>query len=218
VVLQKYSKTHGKRLLLLRRATVALIVITAWFLVSWQAASLLVVSQPLAQADAIVVLSGSGTFRERAQHAAKLFSEGRSKKIILTNDNEQSSWSSAEQRNPNYWERAYDELLRARVEQQAILVLSTPVSSTYEEAALLKNYAENNGLRSLLIVTSAYHSRRALWTFRHIFQGSRIEVGLDPVRTGIQTPLPEFWWLSIRGWKMVPSEYCKIILYWFWLR
>jgi len=41
-----------------------------------------------------------------------------------------------------------------------------------------------------MIVTSAYHSRRALWTFQRVFSDSGVKLGLDPVPTGQQTPGP----------------------------
>jgi uncharacterized SAM-binding protein YcdF (DUF218 family) len=188
--------------------------IALWPTFAWAAAELLIVHASVAKADAIVVMSGSATFRERAQHAAALYNQGRAPKIVLTNDHLKSSWSSEEQRNPYYYERALDELRRAGVPQQNIAVIMVPITSTHDEAVLLKEYAIANQLRSLLIVTSGYHSRRALWTFRRIFQGSETSIGIDPAEPGIQTPSPATWWLHRFGWEMVPNEYGKIFFYW----
>ena len=75
--------------------------------------------------------------------------------------------------------------------QTRIEVLSPLVSSTHEEAVLLREFAAAHNLRSLLFVTSAYHSRRALWTLRRVFEGSGVEIGLDFVPAGqMQTPGP----------------------------
>ena len=183
-----------------------------WFL-AWGAAKLLIVAAPLEHADAIAVLSGSAVIRERAQFAAQLYKEGRARKIILTNDNQQGSWSSAEQRNPFYYERAADLLTGAGVPRSAIVILPQPVSGTYEEASLLRHYAEEQRLNSILVVTSAYHSRRALWTMRQGFENTGITVGLVAVPPGIQAPKPGTWWLHIRGWQMVAGEYVKMIYY-----
>ena len=206
--------SKGRRQIVWRRATVAILTIALWPLLAWAAARLLVVRVPVSHADAIVVMSGSATFRERARHAAALYNEGRAARIVLTNDYLKSSWSSAEQRNPYYYERARDELLRAGVPEQNIAVIMVPITSTYDEAMLFKQYSEANQLGSLLVVTSAYHSRRALWTFRHIFQGSGKSIGIDPAEAGIETPSPATWWLHRFGWEMVPSEYGKIFFYW----
>jgi uncharacterized SAM-binding protein YcdF (DUF218 family) len=63
------------------------------------------------------------------------------------------------------------------------------------------------------VVTSAYHSRRALWTLRRVFEGSGVEVGLVAVEPGEQSPRPGTWWLYPLGWKMVPGEYVKFLYY-----
>jgi uncharacterized SAM-binding protein YcdF (DUF218 family) len=210
-MLSRVLKT--KKQIIWRLTTVAIIAIALWALIAWAAAELLIVHASFAKADAIVVMSGSATFRERAQHAAALYNQGRAPKIVLTNDHLKSSWSSEEQRNPYYYERALDELRRSGVPQQSIAVIMVPITSTYDEAMLLKEYAEVNQLHSLLIVTSGYHSRRAFWTFRRIFQGSETSIGIDPAEPGIQTPSPATWWLHRAGWAMVPTEYVKMIGY-----
>lgn len=193
--------------------TVATITLVLLPLIAWAAAQSLVVHTSVSKADAIVVMSGSATFRERAQHAAALYKQGRAPKIILTNDNLKSSWSPLEQRNPYYYELAQDELRRAGVPHENITVIMVPITSTYDEALLLKKYAEAHQLGSLVVVTSAYHSRRALWTFRRIFQGSGRSIDVDPAEAGIETPAPATWWLHGLGWEMVPKEYLKLFFY-----
>lgn len=183
----------------------------AW-LFAWSAAKLLIVEAPLDRADAIVVLSGSKTLTERVTLAAQLFKERKAPKVILTNDNLRGGWSSAEQRNPYFYETAGNELRRLGVPVEAILVVPAPVSSTHDEALAVRVFTQSK-FKSLLIVTSAYHSRRALRTFRRDFAGSDITIGLIPVTTGFQTPRPGVWWLHRRGWEMVPIEYAKLVYY-----
>ena len=187
--------------------------ILIWPLVAWLGARLLITEAPLDKADAIVVLSGSANYKERAQKAARLLLEGHSQRILITNDNQRGPWSSAEQRNLFFYERSIDEIRNAGVPADKVELLLKPVSSTYEEAALVRQYAEEHGLRSVLIVTSAYHSRRALWVFSRVFRNTGIRTGLVSVAPGYQSPRPATWWLSIRGWKLVPTEYIKMIYY-----
>ncbi len=183
-------------------------------LFAWLLARSLVVRVPVSRADAIVVMSGSATFRERARHAAALYNEGLAPRIVLTNDYLQSSWSEKEQRNPYYYERSRDELLRAGVPDDKIAVIMVPITGTYDEVVLLRKYAETNRLSSLLVVTSAYHSRRVLWTFRQVFEGTGKLIGIDPVEPGVETPSLATWWVHRLGWEMVPKEYGKILVYW----
>jgi uncharacterized SAM-binding protein YcdF (DUF218 family) len=205
---------NSKRKTWKRRFVVALLVIAALPLLASGAAQFLVVRVPVTNADAIVVMSGSGTYRERAQHAAELFNEGRAPRIVLTNDYLQSSWSAKEQRNPYYYERSIEELRRAGVPDDKIAVIMVPIRSTYDEAVLLKKYSEENHLSSLLVVTSAYHSRRVYWTFRKVFAGTGTAIGIDPAEPKIESPSASTWWLHRSGWE-VPKEYAKIFVYWF---
>lgn len=189
-----------------------------WFLIAWVAARALVTSAELERADALVIFSGSSAYRERTRRAAELFRAGRAPVIILTNDNQQSGWSRREQRNPLFVERARDELLRAGVPAESILILPETVTSTYEEAVLVRDYARSHDLHSILFVTSAYHSRRALWTARQVFAESGIQLGLDAPPPGEETPRPLTWWLHRSGWQMVAEEYPKLIYYRLWYR
>ena len=196
-----------------RRVFVAFLLLGLLWLISWLGALGLIVSAPLERADAIVVLSGSSTLAERTQHAARLYSQNRAQRILLTTDNQQGGWSKSEQRNPYFHEIAVNELTRFGVPSQNIEVIKPPVGSTWDEAVLVTDYAKSHNLRSILIVTSAYHSRRALWSFRTLSHEANTQLGLDPVPTGIQTPPPATWWLHGRGWQLVLVEYFKMIYY-----
>ena len=184
-----------------------------WPLVAWVGARLLITEAPLANADAIVVLGGSANYKERAREAAKLLLEGRSPRLLITNDNMRGPWSSAEQRNLYFYERSVEELRNAGVPADRVDLLMQPVASTQDEAKVVRQYAEEHKLQSVLIVTSAYHSRRALWVFSRVFRDTRIQIGLISVTPGDQSPRPATWWLSRRGWRLVPTEYVKMLYY-----
>lgn len=208
-------KSGTSRVRRLVRVVVALVV--AWPVVAWVAARALVVRDELPQADCIVVLSGASEYVERTRHAAELLRRGVAPNIVLTNDNLRGGWNSAEQRNPYFVERAADELRRAGVPPAQIEALPEPVASTYDEAVRIRAYASERGLNSVLVVTSAHHSRRALWTMRRVFRDSGVRVGMSPVASDAaqQTPKPFAWWLSARGWRSVAPEYPKLVYYWF---
>lgn len=203
-------------------ARVAVALVIAWPLVAWVAARSLVVRDelPPQQADVIVVLSGASEYVERTRHAAELFKRGAAPKIILTNDNLRGGWDSEQQRNPFFIEREAEELRRAGVPAAQIEALPEPVAGTYDEAVRLRAYASEHQLRSVLIVTSAYHSRRARWTMRRVFResGVRVSVSAPVVAAGEtaaqQTPAAATWWLSRRGWRSVAPEYPKLVYYW----
>lgn len=198
---------------ILRWGGLALSTLGTAAFVAWIAAEALIVRAELQHADALVVLGGSSTYQERTSRAAQLFSEGRASRILLTNDNLQSGYSAKKDRNPLFVELAFDELKRRGVPADRIEIVTGTVSSTYDEAVRLRQYADEKKLRSILIVTSAYQSRRALWTMRRAFRASKIEIGLEPVEPGAQSPRSPTWWRYRLGWQMVPGEYLKLAYY-----
>ena len=197
-----------------RRARVAVLLFLVWSILAWGAAKALVVRAEMQHADALVVLAGSATYVERTQRAAQLFARGSAGKIVLTNDNLSGGWSVAQQRNPLFVELAAEELKRQGVPADKIEIVPGVVLSTYDEITRLRDYSIEHGLRSILVVTSAYHSRRAWWTLRHVFRGSDIAIGLETAAPGQQSPWPFTWWWHRVGWKMVPGEYGKMVYYW----
>lgn len=187
--------------------------LVAWPLAAWVAAVALVERKMIERADALVVLSGSAVHGERTRWAARLFREGRAPRVVLTRDEHAGGWSQERGRTMLFYERAVEELERAGVPRDRIEVLPPRVSSTYEEAVALRDYAARSGARRLLVVTSPYHTRRALWTFERVLGGSGVEVGVDSPPAGQQSPAPLAWWLSPRGWRAVAAEYPKMVYY-----
>lgn len=198
-----------------RALVISCLVLAVWELLAIVGARFLIVRSPLTHADAIVVLSGSAAHVERAQWAAQLYKSGLAPRIILTNDNQMGGWSEPLQRNPFYFERSRDQLLTAGVPPEAIQVRLEPVSSTYEEAQLIRAVQRDLGIKSMILVTSPYHSRRAFWTFHRVFGGTDAEIGIDPVELNPASPPPKTWWLHVKGWQIVPVEYVKLLYYMF---
>ena len=205
------EKAKRRRLVLLIALLTAVVV---WPIIAWAGARLLIVRSELVSADAIVVMSGSATYRERAACAARLYREGRAPIVILTNDSLKSGWDNKEQRNPYFYELAARELQQQGVPEAKIQVVSGIALGTYEESLGVRDYASAHQLKRLLIVTSAYHTRRTLWSLRHACEGSGIEIGIDSPAPGWQTPAPSRWWWRRWGWKVVAGEYVKMIYYW----
>ncbi len=183
-----------------RRGTFRLLIcvitiFSVWTFLAPFLAERLIVERPLDHADVILVLAGSSTYLERTQKAAQLFKKQIAQKILLTNDGEQAGWSQEEQRNPPYVELARIQLLAHDVPNEAIESLSPEVFGTIMEATLLATHASERRWKYLLIVTSAYHTRRALWTFEHVFAKTGVvtQIGIVAARTGQQTPPALYW-------------------------
>ncbi|HEV8588728.1 MAG TPA: YdcF family protein [Pyrinomonadaceae bacterium] len=184
-----------------------------WPLLASLAAQFLIVKKDLAAADAIVVLSGSSTYLERTNRAAQLYREGRAPMVIVTDEKLMSSWSQTEERNPFFYELAVRELERQGVPSQNIRVVSDIGAGTFQECSRIRDFATAHRINRLLLVTSAYHTQRALWSMQRASAGSNLQIGIDGSPPGWLTPSPAKWWLSRWGWKVVAGEYVKLIYY-----
>ena len=150
----------------------------------------LVVSVPLEKADALIVLGGEPL--ARPQEAARLYNRGVSPVIYVTGEGDSS--------------RNRQVLMSSGVPSSAIL-LETKATTTFENAMMLKPLLEKAHITSALIVTSPFHSRRALATFRKLIPGVRFGV----VDASIS------WWEKPQGQgdvnRFALIEFLKIVEY-----
>jgi len=193
---------------------VFLLLFLAWLIVAPFFAENLIIEKPLEQADAILILAGSSVYIERTNKAAAIFKQGAAPKIILTDDGEQTGWSRAEKRNIPYVEMAQRNLIALGVPAEDIEIIKPLGSGTIYEAQLFREKARQENLKTVLLVTSAYHTRRVAWTFGRVFENADVEFGIVSPPPGEQTPPPNFWWLVPRGWSFVAGEYVKSFYYW----
>lgn len=182
-----------KRLLLILALAVAA---CAFFLVQgpsftrfWR--HVLVVSVPMEKADALIVLGGEPL--ARPTEAARLYKEGVAAKVFVTGLGDAT--------------RNRQILTSAGVPASKI-VTETKATTTYENALLLKPLLEAAKVRSALIVTSPFHTRRALATFRKVMPD--ISFGVTDASIG--------WWGRPEGRgdvnRFAAIEFLKIAEYW----
>jgi uncharacterized SAM-binding protein YcdF (DUF218 family) len=193
---------------------ILLSIFLAWILIAWALAENLVVEKKLLRADAILILGGSSVYKERTRKAAEIYRNGIATKIFLSDDGERGGWSKVEQRNPPFVELAQKELIAQGVAPENIEIVKPRGSGTIYEAEEFQKIIRENNLKSVLLVTSAYHTRRALWTFEKITAEDKTEIGIESPPTGEQTPPPFVWWLTPFGWNVVAGEYVKLAYYW----
>lgn len=158
-------------------------------------------------ADAIVVLSGEPA--ERSQAGAALFREGLASRIITTGSGVNPSLASLGIgiQDADLGRRA---LMRLGIDSAAVTALPLG-SSTLEEAQALTGYAQQQGLKRIILVTSKFHTRRTGKVFRAVSAGSGITYTVlgaapDEYDTGR-------WWESEKGLLFVNNEYIKLIWY-----
>jgi uncharacterized SAM-binding protein YcdF (DUF218 family) len=97
------------------------------------------------------------------------------------------------------------------VPETAVIRGDRPVQSTFEEAERVGALIKEKKYRSLILVTSPTHSRRAWLTFRQGIPDKDFRI------TVIPTPYSKFraedWWKTRRYVREVILEYQKLIYY-----
>lgn len=191
-------------------------MLACWIALAPLAADTLVVEKRIDKADAILILSGAADYRQRARGGAEAYKANAASRILISDDNERGGWDDREKGNPFFVDRMERELVELGVPRDAIERLPGTVSGTNEEAALALRTAARKGYGSLLIVTSPFHSRRALWTFERMVGelAPGVTVGLICSPSGETYPDRYTWWLTPRGWRSVGAEYVKFGWYW----
>ncbi|MDP2157801.1 MAG: YdcF family protein [Nitrospirota bacterium] len=168
-----------------------------------RAAEMLVKKDEMKPADVIVVLAGEQ--EERVLYGIKLFKDdwARKDRIIMAGG-------------PLVWKYTWAALMKEQAESLGIpgkkILLEDKSRSTEEDALYTKEILQKNGFKSIILVTSPYHSRRASLIFIRVL-GSEFKV--------ISAPSDESWFSVNDWWKrrrdrsVVLSEFSKYI--WLWI-
>jgi uncharacterized SAM-binding protein YcdF (DUF218 family) len=132
---------------------------------------------PLPLADAVVVLGAkvaapgipSAGIRRRVAHAVRVLDERQIDPIVLSGGNAEAGLSEAV-------------IMRGLALEQGVaadrIFLEDRSRNTFENAVYTGRLMMDNGWRRIVIVTDAWHMRRALYVFRHI----GLNASGDPVR------------------------------------
>ena len=173
------------------------------------AGRLLRATDPLAPAEVVVPLAGD---RQRPAYAAELLLGGFAERLAITRLPLEPE---------SYREWYVQDIARSVIELgvPAGVVLDIPgvAPSTYGELENVRALAEAENWNSLLVVTSAWHTRRARAIVRRVFRGSKVEVSVQP------SPEERFslgwdWWRDGLGRETVASEYLKLAALQFGIR
>ena len=148
-----------------------LALVLARFLVVPYMGSWLVKDDATQPADAMVILMGSVS--DRVQEAFDVYEDGYTQLVILPEPRRGDNALQQEKgiRIPINIDIAHNVLLELGVRNEHIIVLPFGTSSTKDEAVAVRTYLENHSdIRSVILVTSASHSRRASMIFRREFR------------------------------------------------
>ena len=173
----------------------------------------LVVSDPLAKSDAIAILGGNGA--SRAAEAAKLFGEGWAPRILISREGypfKAQEWKHYGITRLEESDVAALVLKNLGVSDHSVVLLDGYNENTLDEVRNYRAYLESTGQRSVIVVTSNFHSRRSRLTFRRVFRGTGIRVIVHPAPANFEYA-PEYWWRRRISRRTAYLEYQKLIFY-----
>lgn len=181
----------------MRFLKLVLVVVLLGVLMASQAARLLVVDDPQ-KSDAIVVLAGETS--ARPAHALDLLRRGMAPRLLL---------------DAEAGERIYDQQLtdvaqkyvNTLPEANSITVCAIAGRSTMAETEDVARCLRPLGSHRVLIVTSEYHTRRALMIFSHRlpqYQWS-VAAARNPAQFG------SAWWTNREWAKVILNEWTKLV-------
>jgi uncharacterized SAM-binding protein YcdF (DUF218 family) len=166
-----------------------------------------VVDEPLAKADAIVILGGRPDLR--AIEAARLYQQGLAPRILYMDV--KLSPSSEIGIIPSEREQTRRLLLSNNVPESALTAIGQAVASTYDESRAVRAWMDQTGLRAIIIPTDLAHTRRVRWLFRKELKGlqAQIEVhAIQPKEYGVSN-----WWRHEEGLIAFQNEFLKSVYY-----
>lgn len=148
-------------------------------------------------ADAIVAVSGGDT-TARTDEAIKLYQNGWASKLIF-------SGAAQDKTGPSNAEAMSRQAEAAGVPTDAI-ILEDQSETTQQNAEKTQTIFEENDIKTVILVTSAYHERRASLEFAA--RSTNVIVRRHPVATDKQWS--GWWWVTPQGWYLALSELVKI--------
>ncbi|NTU80707.1 MAG: YdcF family protein [Chloroflexales bacterium] len=157
---------------------------------------------PPAHVDVIVVLAGD--HQARVLEAARLYAAGVADAVWITGDvpDPGGTVSLAMSWRVIAWQNG--------IADDVITLL--PSTSTWEDSQQIAAQARARGARSLVVVTSWFHGRRALCLIRHALESQPVQLYYVPAQ-GL--PYDDSrWWRELNGWRSVAREMVAIGYYW----
>ena len=139
----------------------------------------LVVEDPLEKSDAIIILSDDNFYADRATRAAEIYRQALAPVVVASGVRLRPYAGIAELMSHDLFDRG--------VPKDSIITFPQDADNTREEAEALKKLLQAKRWKSVIIVTSNYHTRRAKYICGKVF-GSGITVRMAAARDADYDP------------------------------
>ncbi len=160
-----------------------------------------VVEDTLEHSDAILVLSDDNFYADRATRASQVYRQGLAPIVVASGRRLRPYAGIAELMEHDLIERG--------VPKDKILRVAHDAENTREEAKTLAQVAKQKKWRSVIVVTSNYHTRRARYILSHIFPED-ITIRITGARDDNFDP--ERWWEKRISVKELVGEIAAMVV------
>ncbi|MFA5114245.1 MAG: YdcF family protein [Candidatus Margulisiibacteriota bacterium] len=155
----------------------------------------------LDRADLIIVLGGDNN-GERVAEAVTLYQAGYAPRLLMSGG-------------PLAWHLTNAQWMKKQAVESGVpagaIAQQDRSLSTLDDALLCLPLAKQFGCRTVILVTSPYHSRRASIVFKKVFAPEGIRVISYPVRQSVFNP--DKWWTRYEDMTAVVWEYAANVIY-----
>lgn len=163
-------------------------------------ARFLIVQDQLVPSDVIIVLSGGSG--ERVIEGIDLYKKGYAPKILMSGG-------------PILWNLPAAEWMKKQAVASGVpgrdIFVQGKSESTLEDVLFTLPIVKKNNFKSVILVTSPYHTRRSLRTFKRASSGSGIKVISYPVQNSRFKV--KAWWGRHEDTQRVIWEYVAMVYY-----
>ena len=160
-----------------------------------------VVEDTLERSDAILVLSDDNFYADRATRAAQLYRQGLGTVVVASGRRLRPYAGVAE--------LIEHDLIERGVPKDKILRIAHDADNTREEAKTLAQLAKQKRWRSVIVVTSNFHTRRARYIFANVFP-QEIKIRITGARDGDFDP--DRWWEQRVSVKELAGEVAAMLV------
>jgi len=172
----------------------------------------LIVEHKPEKADVIVCLAGENI--ERSLAVVDAYRKGLAPYIFMAKKSKPDGFDYLHERIKNY--PADFDLFTVitggfEIPEKTILSPEERVDNTLDEVRLVHKFALDRGFKSIIVITSLTHSRRAWLTFKKVFKDDDIKIISLP--SHYQLFNPKDWWTKRKYTKDLILEYQKLIYY-----
>jgi len=150
--------------------------------------------------DAIVAISGGDT-NARTDNAIELYKAGWADKLVFSGAAEDKTGPSNAK------------AMQVRAENAGVassnIYLDETSESTHQNAENTKSIFATENIKSVILVTSGYHQRRASLEFKK----SNPDIAIMNSSVNTDQDWSSWWWTGPRGWTLAVTEVFKITLF-----